>query len=195
MSDTPVLPDAGTVADPLDEIRAMLQTLSVQLAQLASPVMGLGPPGRPVERSTDLTDHPVAGAVPEITTPPPEAAVSRRRRSAVRAASVAGADFLSIASLTARWNCARSTTYEAIKDMERGGYLKRVYLGRVQRISMESIEEFERQHAHGPGEVASRLRPRAQRMKRLAPATGSSLRSMSRAERILKMREYTRSLG
>jgi len=65
MSDTPVQPDAGPVADPLAEIRSMLHTLTVQVTQLTTQAIGLGPPGRPVEPSS-AAEPPTAGPVHQI---------------------------------------------------------------------------------------------------------------------------------
>ena len=61
--------------------------------------------------------------------------------------------FLAIRDIRRRWSCARSTVYDAIKEMDAARYLKRLYLGRVQRVALSSIEEYERRHAQGPGLV------------------------------------------
>lgn len=71
------------------------------------------------------------------------------RREARRAPAVEAArpsPFLSIAELTARWGCGRTFTYDAIAEMEAGGYLKRIWLGRVQRVGIESVERWEALH-------------------------------------------------
>lgn len=124
-------------------------------------------------------------------------AAAPRRETRRRPAMEAGrpSPFLSIAELTARWGCGRTFTYEAIAEMEAAGYLKRLYLGRVQRVALESAEEFERRHAQGPGEVVSRLRLSAPVPKRPKPSSVAPLRSLPRGERVQRMREYTRSLG
>lgn len=150
---------------------------------------------RAVEQPPEPAAMPRHGTDPQTTNDQNGLASPRRRRPSAGTAAPAGSVFSSIADLTARWSCARSTVYAAIREMERSGYLKRLFLGRVQRIAMESIEEFERLHAQRPGEVVSRLRQVAPRPKRLPKTATAPLRSMLRPERIRTMRAYTRSLG
>jgi hypothetical protein len=148
-----------------------------------------------VEQPPEPAAAPRHGTDPKTTTEQTGVASPRQRRPSAGAAAPAGSVFSSIADLTARWSCARSTVYAAIKEMEQSRYLKRLFLGRVQRIAMESIEEFERRHAQRQGEVVSRLRQVASRPKPLPQTATAPLRSMLRPERIRTMRAYTRSLG
>jgi hypothetical protein len=76
---------------------------------------------------------------------PTRPAVAPRRE--VRRAPSGPSPFLSIAELTARWGCGRTFVYEAVAEMEQAGYLKRIWLGRVQRLSIESVERWEGLHA------------------------------------------------
>ena len=55
--------------------------------------------------------------------------------------------FLSVADLAARWGCGRTFTYGAISEMDAAGYLQRVWLGRVQRVSVDSVEKWEALHS------------------------------------------------
>jgi DNA-binding IclR family transcriptional regulator len=55
--------------------------------------------------------------------------------------------FLSIADIQERWSVSRATVYRALSEMERGGYLRRLWLGRVQRVAFASLERFEAVHA------------------------------------------------
>jgi hypothetical protein len=88
--------------------------------------------------------------------------------------------FLSVNDLRARWSCSRGSVYTALTDMERGGYLRRIYLGRVQRVALDSIETWERLHSSPRGEsraeVAGMRRqvPLPSRARTTAP--GPSLR-------------------
>ena len=68
-----------------------------------------------------------------------------RERSAVEPGRPS--PFLSIAELTARWGCGRTFTYHAIAEMDAGGYLQRIWLGRVQRVSIEAVERWEALHS------------------------------------------------
>jgi hypothetical protein len=80
----------------------------------------------------------------------PTRLASATRREARRPAAVEAArpsPFLSIAELTARWGCGRTFAYEAVAEMEAGGYLKRLWLGRVQRLSIESVQTWEALHS------------------------------------------------
>jgi hypothetical protein len=74
--------------------------------------------------------------------------------------------FLSVNDLRARWRCSKSFVYSALAEMERNGYLRRLRLGRVQRIAMESVEQYEAAHT-----LASAL-PRNEQRK--APKPGAS---------------------
>jgi hypothetical protein len=61
--------------------------------------------------------------------------------------------FFSINDLCQRWSCGRTTAYKAVSEMERGGYLNRIYLfGGDQRIALRSVETWERLHAYPPAE-------------------------------------------
>jgi hypothetical protein len=86
--------------------------------------------------------------------------------------------FLSVNDLRARWSCSRSFVYRAIADMERAGYLQRIYLGSVQRVALDSVETWERLHSSPQGEsraeVPTLRRRRAVGMTASAP--GPSLR-------------------
>jgi hypothetical protein len=64
--------------------------------------------------------------------------------------------YLSIADLRARWSCGRTFAYQAIAEMESGGYLRRIWLGPSQRIALDSVEAWERLHA-SPPDVARAL--------------------------------------
>jgi hypothetical protein len=68
-------------------------------------------------------------------------------------------NYLSVNDIRRRWSCGRTFVYTAIAEMERGGYLRRIWLGRDQRLSVESVETWERLHqepANEPmrGEIA-----------------------------------------
>jgi hypothetical protein len=54
--------------------------------------------------------------------------------------------YLSVQDIRTRWSCGRTFVYEAIAEMEVGGYLKRMWLGRHQRIALESVEHWEAAH-------------------------------------------------
>jgi hypothetical protein len=58
--------------------------------------------------------------------------------------------FLSVLDLQARWSCGRTFVYAAITEMERRGYLRRLQLGRVQRIALASVEAWEAAHSKTP---------------------------------------------
>jgi len=60
--------------------------------------------------------------------------------------------FLSISDIRARWSCGRTFVYGAIAEMERGGYLRRIHLGSVQRIALGSVEQWEALHTRVPDE-------------------------------------------
>ena len=63
--------------------------------------------------------------------------------------------FLSISDVAARWSCGRTFVYGAIAEMEREGYLRRIWLGRVQRIALESLERWEQAHSTSSREADS----------------------------------------
>lgn len=89
------------------------------------------------------------------------------------------AAFLSISDLRARWSCSRAFVYTAIGGMERGGYLRRIYLGRVQRVALDSVETWERLHSLPQGESRAEIAGMRQRRavrRTMATASGSSLR-------------------
>jgi len=67
------------------------------------------------------------------------------------------ASFLSIADVAARWSCGRTFVYGAIAEMEREGYLRQLHLGRVRRIALESVEQYETLHASCPEKDADRV--------------------------------------
>jgi len=58
--------------------------------------------------------------------------------------------FLSVADIDARWSCSRAHVYRAIAEMEREGYLRRLLLGRVQRVAEASVAQYEARHATQP---------------------------------------------
>ena len=74
------------------------------------------------------------------------------------AAARSGAGFwLSVNDLCTRWSCSRSYVYRRVlPDMERDGYLQRLFLGGDQRIALASILTYERAHATAPGVEAKR---------------------------------------
>jgi hypothetical protein len=90
----------------------------------------------------------------------------------------ASARFLSVNDLRARWSCSRAYVYKALAEMERASYLQRIYLGSVQRVSLDSIETWERLHSSPQGEsraeVSTLRRQRAVSTKASTP--GPSLR-------------------
>jgi hypothetical protein len=55
--------------------------------------------------------------------------------------------FLSISDICTRWSCGRTFVYAAVAEMEREGYLRRLWLGRVQRVELVSVERYEALHA------------------------------------------------
>ncbi len=55
--------------------------------------------------------------------------------------------FLSVQGIQNRWSCGRTFVYEAIAEMQVKGYLKRMWLGRHQRITLESVERWETEHS------------------------------------------------
>jgi hypothetical protein len=64
-------------------------------------------------------------------------------------------EWLSISDLARRWSCSRASVYRAIREMERGNYLRRLYLGKSdQRIALASIEAWEHRHAMPQGQRA-----------------------------------------
>jgi len=96
------------------------------------------------------------------------------------------ASFLSIADVAARWSCGRTFVYGAIAEMEREGYLRQLHLGRVRRIALESVEQYEALHAkaateEAPARCLSAPRPRAARtVAQPAPAQRESIRDFAR---------------
>jgi len=154
--------------------------------------MGARPPGCPEERCADLAPPAPGG---EITKGRPMLVAPRQRNSQTRAAASAVAAFLSIADVAARWSCGRSFVYEAIAEMERNGYLRRLVLGRVQRIAVESILQYEVLHAGAEVDrsasviaglrAARATRKGAERTQTVAPSKG--LRA--------KWREHVASTG
>jgi hypothetical protein len=58
--------------------------------------------------------------------------------------------FLSIRDVQTRWSCGRTFAYEALAEMEAAGYLRRFWLGRCQRVAVESVERYEAEHADQP---------------------------------------------
>jgi hypothetical protein len=93
------------------------------------------------------------------------------------------AAFLSIGDIRDRWSCGRTFVYEALADMERGGYLRRLAIGRRPRFALDSIETWERLHTNTGAAIERRglvaLRaanePR-KRQRQLPPAGGVSIR-------------------
>ncbi len=70
-----------------------------------------------------------------------------------------GAAFLKPQDIMERWTVSKATVYRAIDEMEQGGYLKRLYIGKGhdQRIALESIETYERLHNMPGGGVAAEV--------------------------------------
>jgi hypothetical protein len=66
--------------------------------------------------------------------------------------------FLSIDDVRARWSCGRTFVYAAIGEMERDGYLQRIWLGRVQRIAAESVGRWEALHSQPAAEPLTKGR-------------------------------------
>jgi hypothetical protein len=55
--------------------------------------------------------------------------------------------WLSINGLRRRLSCGKTFAYQVVAEMEQGGYLRRIWLGRHQRIAVESVERWEAAHA------------------------------------------------
>lgn len=98
--------------------------------------------------------------------------------------------FLSIPDIQARWSCSRAHVYRAIAEMDRDGYLRRLLLGRSthQRISVESVEAWERLHSTPQVEdraPVARLREPIRPRKKTPPPVqrggGDDLREFARA--------------
>lgn len=64
--------------------------------------------------------------------------------------------YLSVNDIRRRWSCGRDSVYRAIREMKRDGYLTRMYLGRVQRISQDS----EVRQSSAPSPVVSDMKPK-----------------------------------
>jgi hypothetical protein len=95
--------------------------------------------------------------------------------------------FLSIADLTTRWSCGRTFVYAALREMEDQGYLRRLWLGRVQRVALEAVERWETLHSQGPApaRVAPVLAIRKRR-PRVVSARGPSITEAWRAASALR---------
>lgn len=63
--------------------------------------------------------------------------------------------WFSVNDLAARWRCGRTFAYKAIGEMETGGYLKRLFIGSDQRVSLESVAMWERLHSAAIGEQST----------------------------------------
>jgi hypothetical protein len=85
--------------------------------------------------------------------------------------------WLSVSDLQARWSCGRTQVYSAIAEMQAAGYLRRLQLGRVQRVAEESVERFEAIHAGPRGEVA-RAPARRREPARDATPIGAAIRAL-----------------
>lgn len=86
--------------------------------------------------------------------------------------------FLSIADVQARWSCGRTFVYAAVAEMKAGGYLRRLQLGRVQRIAEESIERFEALHTDHR-EAPALDRGRRRESPRATTPVGAAIRALA----------------
>lgn len=116
---------------------------------------------------------------------------STRASRAPSAPAALAPEWLKVGDIAVRWSCSRATVYRAIGDMERGGYLRRMFLpgGSDQRIALGSVETWERLHSAAPGSeraaVATMRRKPARKAPGAssAPATGPGLREQWRRMR------------
>ncbi len=58
--------------------------------------------------------------------------------------------FLSVQDIHERWSCGRTFVYQAIAEMEHRGWLRRMWVGRHQRIALESVQRWEAEHVDPP---------------------------------------------
>lgn len=58
--------------------------------------------------------------------------------------------YYSIQALRIRWSCGETKVYDAIHEMESNHYLKRMFVGHDQRVALESVERYEREHTVSP---------------------------------------------
>lgn len=87
--------------------------------------------------------------------------------------------FLSVSDLQARWSCGRTFIYAALGEMERAGYLRRLWLGRVQRVGLESIERWEEAHARrDPTPEGQALALPARPRRAEAASAGAAIRAL-----------------
>lgn len=100
--------------------------------------------------------------------------------------------YLATSELRSRWDCGKSFVYTAIARIDAEGYLKRFWLGKHQRIALESVEAFERMHLAPEGEIRSMVialrEANAKRRIRRPPALPTT--QLSREERIARLREF-----